>query len=232
MIKKVLIFSVLITLFFPSFKEIYAKDRVVVSSISSDEWYDHIYLLADKSEDMTYTNFSVQVGLGGELLYKFPKWYNSRYSPKLFNHDLNGDKLKDIVVVLTTGGGTSISIKDIHILNQIHDPYRRFHEVPIEPINKIIKRWVRMEKVGNNASILIGKKKYTIDVTKLGYNPKNMETPWANQLEDYVVKDGKLIGSTVVFISPSGSVGSLEVEYYWNGKAYTAKSVTFFPVQS
>jgi len=87
-------------------------------------WYDDIFLIADKAGSMGYKNFTLQVGDGGghEELYNFPNWYNDKFSPELFYEDINGDRLKDVIVVLISGSGVSLSTKEIHVLNQVNDP--------------------------------------------------------------------------------------------------------------
>jgi hypothetical protein len=48
---------------------------------------------------------------------------NSKFVPDLFYNDINGDGLRDIIVALVSGAGSGIAMKEIHVLNQIHDPY-------------------------------------------------------------------------------------------------------------
>lgn len=146
--------------------KVYAEQRVVTSYIISDVWYENIFLIADKVDNMATKNFTVQVG-GGELLYNFPNWYNDKFAPKLFYEDINSDGLKDIIVELISGAGVSLATKEIHVLNQVHDPYSRYEEIPVESINDAVKRLVKMKRKGNEISLLIGKKKYVVDYSKI-----------------------------------------------------------------
>ena len=153
----------------------YGVQRVVTSHIISDVWYENIFLIADKIDSMATKNFTVQVGggvdgVGGELLYNFPNWYNSKFAPKLFYEDINGDGLKDVIVALISGAGSGVSTKEIHVLNQVHDTYRRYEEVPVESINDAVKRLVIMERKGNEITVLTGKMKYLIDFLNLVIN--------------------------------------------------------------
>jgi hypothetical protein len=209
-----------------------AVDRLVTSYIISDVWYDNIFLIADKVDDMGTKNFTVQVGGGGggggsELLYNFPNWYNDKYAPLLFYEDINGDGLKDIIVVLISGSGVSLSTKEIHVLNQIWDPYRRYEEVPVESINDAVDRLVKMDRKGNEITISIGKKKYVVDYSKFGYKTP-VDSPCVGAMENYEPKDGILYGSSNVSVSiPEAFIGSLKVKYDWDGHMYKAKSVIF-----
>ena len=211
--------------------KVYAIDRVVISHATSDIWYENIFLIADKIEGdwMAHKNFTVQIGLPpDELQYHFPDWYNDKFTPDLFYEDINADSLKDIIVVLVAGSGSGISMKEIHVLNQIHDPNRRYEEVPVESINQAVKRMVNMEKHGDQATILIGENKYIVDISKYNYLPGTFyPSPGVGSVEEYWTEKGILYGSTVVFITPAGHIGSLKIEYDWNGKMYKAKSIIF-----
>ncbi len=212
--------------------KVYANQRVVTSHIISDVWYENIFLIADKIDSMATKNFTVQVGggvdsVGGELLYNFPKWYNSKFAPKLFYEDINGDGLKDVIVALISGAGSGVSTKEIHVLNQVHDPNSRYEEVPVESINDAVKRLVKMERKGNEITILTGKKKYLVDYLKFGYQFSD-NPPGVGSMEDYKPENGVLYGYTTVFVTiPEASIGSLRVKYGWDGKMYKAESVTF-----
>lgn len=210
----------------------YAFQRVVTSHIISDVWYENVFLIADKVDSMATKNFTVQVGggvdsVGGELFYNFPNWYNAKFGPKLFYEDINGDGLKDVIVVLISGAGSGVSTKEIHVLNQVRDPNTRYEEVPVESINDAVKRLVKMERKGDEITVLIGKKKYVVDYLKFGYQYSD-STPGVGSIEDYKPENGVLFGFTTVFITiPEAGIGSLKVKYGWDGKMYKAKSVTF-----
>lgn len=209
----------------------YVVQRVVTSHIISDVWYENIFLIADKVDSMATKNFTVQVGGGGgvgdELLYNFPNWYNDKFAPTLFYEDINGDGLKDVIVELISGAGSGISTKEIHVLNQVQDPYRKYEEVSVESINDAVKRLVKMERQGDEITVLIGKKKYVVDYLKFGYQYSD-DPPGFGSREDYKPENGVLYGYTTVFVTiPEAGIGSLKVKYGWDGKMYKAESVTF-----
>ena len=207
----------------------YAVERVVTSHIISDVWYDDIFLIADKVDGMSTNNFTVQIGssVGGALLYHFPNWYNIKFAPKLHYEDINKDKLKDVIVALITDSGTSISTKEIHVLNQVEDPNRRYEEVPVESIHDAVGRFVKMEQKGNVVTLSIGEKKYVVDYATFGYATP-VDSPGAGSIEDYTPENGVLYGSTNVFVTiTEARIGNLKVKYRWEGKMYKAESVTF-----
>lgn len=234
--KKFFLF-LLISMFYCHTKNVTAAERLVTSFVISDEWYHNIFLIADKVDSMATTNFTVQIGssednVGGELLYNFPNWYNDKFAPALFYEDINEDALKDIVVALISGVGSGLSTKEIHVLNQIHDPNRRFEEVPVESINDAVKRLVKMERQEDQVTILIGEKKYVVDLSKFNYNELSYDRPFVGVLEDYKAENGVLYGFTTVFVSIGGYVGELKIQYGWNGKMYQAMSISFDEAKS
>ncbi|SDN49564.1 hypothetical protein SAMN05518871_105276 [Psychrobacillus sp. OK028] len=214
----------------------YAVQRVVTSHIISDLWYENVFLIADKIDSMTTKNFTVQVGggvdsVGGELLYNFPNWYNAKFGPKLFFEDINSDGLKDVIVALISGSGSGVSTKEIHVLNQVRDPNMRYEEVPVESINDAVKRLVKMERKGDEITVIIGKKKYVEDYLKFNFQYSDAP-PSVGSNEDYKPENGVLYGYTTVFVSiPEAGIGSLKVKYGWDGKMYKADSVTFEKIE-
>lgn len=214
------------------FEKVFASDRVVLLSIPADLWYQNIYLIADKLSWIEYRNFTIQVGDRGELIYNFPNWYHGKYDPALYKEDINGDKSEDIVVVLNNDiAGPGKPVKDIHILNQILDPYRRYEEATVEPIEFTIKNHVRTDEYDNKVSIFVDKNKYDIDLSK--YNYSNPRKPFVSiESAEYSIKNGKLHATTDVYVVRDksvygGLIGHLNIEYLWDGKVYKPKSVIF-----
>lgn len=133
-----------------------AVERVVVDSLHADRWYDNVYLIVDKIDWMTFRNFTVQMGLKGQYLYHFPTWESGKYDTHLFRDDLDGNQLTDVIIVLDNDNDP------IHVLQQ--EPYQGYKEVPVESIDKAIKRLVKMEKKDNIVTITTKQKTYKIDV--------------------------------------------------------------------
>ncbi|WP_102349222.1 hypothetical protein [Bacillus sp. Marseille-P3661] len=231
MIKRAIISFFMLFVLLCNIAEAGASDQVVLSHATSDAEYDHIFLMADKIEGnwMAHKNFTVQVGIPPEeLLYHFPDWYNDKFTPDLIYEDINDDTFKDIIVVLIAGSGSGVSMKEVHVLNQMHNPNRNYEEVPVEPINAAVKRLIKMERHGDQVTILTKKKKYVVDIAKFNYLPDTYFTsPSVGSVEDYWTEKGTLYGSTTVFITPAGQIGRLRIEYDWDGTKYIAKTITF-----
>ncbi|MCT8138426.1 hypothetical protein H1D32_12135 [Anaerobacillus sp. CMMVII] len=209
-----------------------ASERVVLLSIPSEVWHQNVYLLADKKSWMEYENFTVQIGDRGENIYNFPNWYHGKYDPALYKEDINGDSLEDVIVVLNNyRAGIGNPLKDIHILNQIHDPYRRYYEAKIDPIRMAIKQNVKIEKNDNLVNIYIEEETFTIDITKCNF--KNPRNPFFGfELTEYNIENGLLIATVPAYVLRDDSVlggyiGHLKVQYNWDGQAYIVKEIAF-----
>lgn len=80
-------------------------------------------------------------------------------------------------------------------------------------------------------TLLVGEKKYNIDVTP--YQFKNPRDPYiAPDLVHYTIEDGTLVAdlSAQVVRDDSwmgGFLGSIKIEYGWDGKKYIAEKITF-----
>lgn len=217
-----------------SYESICASDKVVLISVPSDIWHQNIYLMADRISWMHYENFSVQVGDMGEYIYSFPEWYHGKYDPSLYKEDLNKDSLDDIIVVLNNDkAASSKPDREIHVLNQIHDPYRRYQEAFIEPVEDILNHSVKMQLKNNTLTILINNKRLHFDISRLKYQNPREPAP-SIKTTDYAIKNSKLINTIRVYVTQDesvtgGFIGTLEVEYYWDGEIYKSRSIKFRP---
>lgn len=210
-----------------------ASERVVLVSVPSEIWHQNIYLMADRITWMDYENFAVQVGDMGQMLYHFPSWYHGKYDPKLFEEDISGDMLDDIIIVLNNDkAGPRKPRKDIHVLHFIEG--QGYEEAPVEPLQKTqikINRNVKLEKYDNTVTVHIGNEKYTTDISK--YNYENPREPFnlSFELIDYSVENGQLVGAVPVYVSRDtiggGLIGYLKLEYIWGGKEYVVNQINF-----
>lgn len=126
-----------------------------------------------------------------------------------------------------SGAGSGVSTKEIHVLNQVHDPNKRYEEESVESINDAVKRLVKIERKGNEITVSTGEEKYLVDFSKFGYQLSE-DPSGVGSMEDYKPENGILYGYTTMFVTiPEASIGSLKIKYGWDGKMYKAESVTF-----
>lgn len=210
----------------------YGADRVVVASIPSDVWYNRVYLIADKLSRVDYENFTVQIGDMGELIYNFPNWYHGKYEPELYKVDLNNDTLKDIVIILNNDRAViDKPRKDIHVLNQVLDPYLRYEEASIEPIPDIIKGYINFQQALKVVTIKTPQRTYRVDLEKFNYD--NPHGPYVNMdTLKYHMDDGNLMGEMNVCVvvddrATAGIIGTVRIKYGWENGMYKARDLIF-----
>lgn len=207
----------------------HAVERVVAASVPSDLWYENVFLLAEPY-GMGYQNFIVQVGYKSkQTIYRFPKWKDDKYGPNLFREDINGDKLKDIIVTLDH------SKNQIHVLNEYIDPIRNFREVHVEEPDHAVKRLVKMERKGNIVKLQTTvQQEVMLDLKELYHyklDPNNLTVSTSDKVQFFVVKN-KLTAYIGVWVpsleSPIGRpIGDFILTYEWDGKQYIVKDVMF-----
>ncbi|MFJ8066873.1 hypothetical protein ACIQYS_20055 [Psychrobacillus sp. NPDC096426] len=89
-------------------------------------------------------------------------------------------------------------LKDIHILNQIQDPYK-FEEAQVEPINLSINCLLKIVKYDNIATIIAGKMKYEVDISK--HNFTNPRKPYVSmETIEYSIENGAVIGTMSAYV--------------------------------
>lgn len=90
---------------------------------------------------------------------------------------------------------------------------------------------MKLEKQEDIVTILADKKEYKIDISK--YNFTNARNPYSDiEAIEYSMESGILIGTVSINVVRDNSVyggllGHLTIKYFWNGKMYKAKSITF-----
>lgn len=231
MVKKIIGLLVFLFIIF-NFNTVYGSDRVILSSIPAEVWSNNVYLIADKLNWMDYENFTVQIGNMGELVYDFPNWYHGKYEPELYKVDLNNDTLKDIVAILNNDRGSMDKPrKEIHILNEVVDPYRRYEEAEIETIPQIIRNYIKFQQESDVITIKIHRKTYKVDLNKFKYDNPHEPYVSLDSLE-YHIEDGNLIGEMMVKVvvddrATGGIIGTVKIKYGFENGMYKAKYLNF-----
>jgi hypothetical protein len=234
---KKIFLSLLIAILISHVGKVYASNKMVLKSIPSDTWYERVYLIADKIDTWHYENFTVQIGDMGEEVYNPTGWYHGKYDPDLQKQDMNRDGQDDIFIVLNNDiAGPGNPRKDIHIINTAFSPYLnsyvlKYEEAQIEQIKSAINRLTKIEQHGNIVTLVVGEKKYSIDLVP--YRFKNPRNPIVSpESVEYSIEDGSLIATTSAYVVRDdwvlgGYLGSIKIEYEWDGKRYTANKITF-----
>jgi hypothetical protein len=234
---KKIFLGLLITILVSHTGRAYASNKMVLTSIPSDTWYETVYLIADKIDTWHYENFTVQIGDMGHHVYNPSGWYHGKYDPYLHKEDMNSDGRDDIIIVLNNDvAGPGNPLKDIHIINTVFYPYMdsyvlKYEEAQIEPIKAVINRLTKIEKHGDIVTLIVGDKKYNIDLVPYHFeNPRNPRV--SAESVEYSIEDGNLIANIIAIVVRDdswmgGILGNIKIEYKWDGKRYTADKITF-----
>lgn len=157
-----------------------------------------------------------------------PAWY-----PEIIYEDVNQDRKKELIIILTKGHGTGLLEQEAYIF---HIEQKEIGEgvvdVPVEvlidnPIAIIMKN-VKTQLTSDNAKISIDDKHYTIDINPLGINDEQLfgDVHFGN-ITKYEVTDNQLIAKIAGHISPAGFIGEIVIVYEYQDQMYQAYSIKF-----
>jgi hypothetical protein len=191
----------------------------VVSELSKE----NVALYAKKRNGM-YQDFKII--FKGEL-YSRPFWMNvtnPSYAPQIYYEDINSDKKKELIIILTKGHGTGALWEEVYVYRYSNGLINVLVDNPIAIINQNVKTKLTTEK----AEVRIGDKIYIVDVTPLEIQPTNLfEEISFGSIIKYEVKNDHLIAKIPCQISPAGFIGQINITYEYREKMYQAKSLEF-----
>ncbi len=187
---------------------------------------DNITVYAKKMGSL-YRDFKID--FKGETYFR-PFWMNDTsptYAPKIFYEDINKDKKKELIIILTQSYGTGALEEEVYIYSYTNGLIDVLVDNPIAIIYKNVKTKLSTEK----AEISVGDKVSIVDITPLKIRPTNLFADIGfGSIIDYEVKDNQLIAKIPGQISPAGFIGEIVIVYEYRDKMYQAKSIEFQPV--
>ncbi|MGE6721446.1 hypothetical protein ACQKGD_29650 [Peribacillus frigoritolerans] len=187
---------------------------------------DNITVYAKKMGSL-YRDFKID--FKGEI-YSEPFWMNDTsptHAPQIFYEDINKDKKKELIIILTHGYGTGVLWEEVHVYRYTNGLIDVLVDNPIAIVLKNVKTKLSTKK----AEVSIGGKKTIVDITSLEIKPTNIYEDIAfGGIIDYEVKDNQLIVRVGGQISPASFVGEIFIVYEYRDKMYQAKSIEFQPV--
>lgn len=155
----------------------------------------------------------------------FPSWRNSSFpsfAPRFFFEDINQDGKEELVVILTTGHGTGVSITEPHVLQKtetnIGDIYEeKLIDNPVAIINKNVK----VKKISNDqVEITLGKKKIIDQIYKY----------FGDEHINFSVYNNKLVAYMSGQLSPLPE-GGLLITYQFKDNMYQFKKIKYLQNQ-
>lgn len=151
----------------------------------------------------------------------FPYWRSTdapAFGPRLFFEDINQDGKEELVIVLTTGHGTGITITEAHVLQKTKTNIGEIYEEElIDNPEVIINKNVRTKKISNDqVEITIGQKKT---------NDTFYEYLKQEQI-DFSVYKNNLVAYISGHISPP-TEGGILITYQFKDNVYQSKKIEY-----
>lgn len=183
--------------------------------------YEKIILYA-KEVDGLYRDFKLD--FKGETYFR-PYWINvtnPAYPPNLFYEELNNDRDKELIVILTTGYGTGIKEEEIYVYRYNNGVTEVLVDNPLAIIHKNVKTNLTTEK----AEIILGDKVFTVDTKSI--KPSHLfEDIYFGNIIDYEVMNKKLMVSVSGQITPAMFIGDMIISNEYQDEMYQAATIEF-----
>lgn len=198
------------------------RDYNLVASLPSENI--SLFAKSNKSKDI-YNKF-VLVANKKTAVLEWENVTNSTFSPKLLLSDVNKDGNKELISILTTGTGSDLHIENIHILQ-----LPNLKEIKIlDPINIIIENVTSkiISKDSDKVLITISINNSITEILK----DKSFTPLWFNNVSFGSEVHWRIYNNTIYAdvdaqVSPSGYVGTIEIEYEFKGNMLTLKNIRF-----
>lgn len=143
----------------------------------------------------------------------FP-WFSTdhpNYTPRMELADINDDGKQEVIILLTTGHGTSVYTEEIHILNRDN-----LTEIPIENAIEATKEQTSSSITTNNESIHIV---FEVNENKYDYTYKLTDAGlWFDHVAIgvmfyYTIENDRIKVSLSASVSPGTIIGDIIAEY-------------------
>lgn len=178
-----------------------------------------------KEKDGLFQDFKID--FRGDIYSRF-SWINvtnPAYAPQIYYADINKDGKNELIIILTKGYGTGVLDQEVHVF---HIDTNRFEEVLVDQPMAIINKNVKASLTPSKAEIIIGKKRYVINVKELKLLPGIMFNEiYFGSIINYGVNNNQLIATLHPQFSPGAFVGSVIITYEYRDKMYEVKSIEF-----
>lgn len=185
---------------------------------------DNITIYAKDMDDL-YRDFKIE--FKGQVFSR-PFWINvtnPTYAPKINYEDINKDKKKELIVILTKGYGTGVLDQEVYVF-EINN--KRFGEVLVDNPLAVVMKNTKTSLTPTEAKISMGEKLYTVDINTVGIEPEDVfKNIYFGGIIEYEVVNNLLIAKLATQVSPAHSIGEVIIIYEYRDKMYQAKSLDF-----
>ena len=197
------------------------KDYKLVASLPSE----NISLFAQSNKSKDIYNKFILIANKKTTVLDWENVANSTFLPKLLLSDVNKDGNKELIVILTTGTGSDLHLENIHILElpnlkeiNILNPFNIINEnVTTKIISKDDKVLIAIS-INNSITEIVKDKSYT----PLWFN----NVAFGSEIH-WRINNDIIYADVDAQVSPSGYVGTIVIEYEFNGDMLTLKKIRF-----
>jgi len=159
--------------------------------------------------------------------YSRPYWMNATnptYAPEIIYEDINKDKKKELIIVLTKGYGTGALDQEVYVYQTTNG----LSEVLVDHPMEIIYTNIKTKLTTKEAEVRIGDKVYEVDLSSFDVRPiiLNKDVGFGSSI-NYEVINNQLTATISAQISPAGFIGEIVIVYEYRDEMYQAKSIEF-----
>lgn len=159
--------------------------------------------------------------------YSRPYWMNATnptYAPEIIYQDINNDKEKELIIILTKGYGTGVLDQDVYVYRTTNG----LNEVLVDHPMAIIFKHIKTKLSTKEAEVRIGDKVSKVDLSQFDVRPiiLNKDVGFGSSIK-YEVIDHQLTATISAQISPAGFIGEIVIVYEYRDNMYQAKSIEF-----
>jgi hypothetical protein len=169
-----------------------------------------------------YKDFILEVK-GCKRFFNWENVSNATYAPELLLIDINHDKQKELIIILTTGTGTGVHVTEAHVIN-----LETLIETYIDNPKAIILKNVKTKIMENVVEITIGNQKTLINKDDFDAKPENF---FSNinfeNISSFEVANDELKVNVGAQISIMDFVGEVQISYNYKDNMYQADRIEF-----
>lgn len=184
----------------------------------------NIRLYYQSEEAGMYKNLVLKIE-DREKIFYWESVSSETYAPRLMLADLNEDKQKDLIIILTKATGTGVNIQEVHVID-----VDKLQEVAVESPMDIIKKNVKTKLSMEEIEITINKDTIKLGSEYIDAAPENLFSDVAfGNIVNFEIEDNKLTAIVPGQISPSSFIGEVKILYAFQDNMYVMNNIMFIP---
>ena len=193
---------------------------------------DLIYLYGDKKDiDTTGAYDGMYLYIRG--MSRYFEWQSigkESFLPELILRDINDDGQKELIVILTTGEGTGVNQKAVHVINA-----ETFVETsvrdPLTIISAQVSTSIDQDNGTTTLSIIVNGRRTVVVLSEHAAPEQSMDQAFFGSVVTYEL-DGTVLKATVpAQISDTLFAGDIVITYAFDANEYIMKTIDYVPYE-